>query len=321
MKFTKLTSSVLAGATLLSILAPTATFAATSTAGSQDALSNDNGGTKLPQTDKTVAGISFGDNTDNGNKGYLRLQMVPHTLDFGNHKLLDDSKLDFTADGKNVSLPTNNLKASYEGGKTNETVILNTSDSELSKVKGTAWATVVDKQVTRKDSKSNTQNPNNTTDPTSDFYDGTTSKAGSWTLSVKSVDPLTAMDNADPSKPTAETITGAKLAFANTQYGQTQKVAELTKDTQDASYTTDLAAVTPAPAVAKVSSIKANFSTPLTASGTDVKVAEAKDGEGQGANVFGWAPENITLTMPEGAEVTNAIYKANLTWTLSSTVA
>ncbi|SMH68726.1 Putative CscD cell-surface protein, LPxTG anchor [Latilactobacillus curvatus] len=33
MKFTKLTSSVLAGATLLSILAPTATFAATSTAG------------------------------------------------------------------------------------------------------------------------------------------------------------------------------------------------------------------------------------------------------------------------------------------------
>ncbi|WGI19026.1 WxL domain-containing protein [Latilactobacillus sakei] len=321
MKFTKLTSSVLAGATLLSILAPTATFAATSTTGSNDAASNDNGGTKLPQTDKTVAGISFGDNSDNGNTGYLRLQMVPHTLDFGNHKILDDSKLDFTADGKNTSLPTNNLKASYEGGKTNQTAVLNTNDSDLSKVEGTAWATVVDKQVTRKDSQSNTANPNNTTDPTSDFYEGTTSKAGSWTLSVKSVDALTAMDNSDPSKPTAETITGAKLSFNNTQYGQTQKVAELTKDKQDATYTADLAKVTPAPTVAKVSSITNNFSTPLAAGGADIKVAEAKDGEGQGANVFGWTPENITLTMPSGAQVTNAIYKANLTWTLSSTVA
>ena len=129
------------------------------------------------------------------------------------------------------------------------------------------------------------------------------------------------MDNADPSKPTTETITGAKLSFDNTQYGQTQQVAELTKDTQDATYTTDLAAVTPAPKVAKVSSITNNFSTPLAVGGTDITVAEAKDGEGQGANVFGWTPENIKLTMPAGAEVTNAIYKANLTWTLSSTVA
>ncbi|MEJ1317784.1 hypothetical protein QY886_00365 [Latilactobacillus sakei] len=49
------------------------------------------------------------------------------------------------------------------------------------------------------------------------------------------------MDNADPSKPTTETITGAKLSFDNTQYGQTQQVAELTKDTQDATYTSDVA--------------------------------------------------------------------------------
>lgn len=323
MKFTKLTSSVLAGATLLSLMAPTASFAATSQQGSQDAQSNDNGGTKLPQTDKTIAGISFGDNSDNGNTGYLRLQMVPHTLDFGNHKILDDSKLDFTADGKNTSLPTNNLKASYEGGKTNQTAVLNTDDADLKAghVDGTAWATVVDKQVTRKDSKSNAANPNNTTDPTSDFWEGTNSVAGKWVLSVKSVDPLTAMDNSDPSKPTAETITGAKLSFNNTQYGQTQKVAELTKDKQDATYTADLAALPTQPKVAKVSSITNNFSTPLAAGGADIKVAEAKDGEGQGANVFGWTPENITLSMPSGAQVTNAIYKANLTWTLSSTVA
>ncbi|WP_337962245.1 WxL domain-containing protein [Latilactobacillus sakei] len=291
----------------------------------KDATTNDNGGTKLPQTDKTVAGISFGDNSDNGNTGYLRLQMVPHTLDFGNHKILDDSKLDFTADGKNTSLSTNNLKASYEGGKTNETAVLNTNDPELKKghVDGTAWATVVDKQVTRKDSQSNSANPNNTTDPTSDFWEGTTSKAGSWKLSVKSVDALTAMDNADPSKPTTETITGAKLSFDNTQYGQTQQVAELTKDTQDATYTSDVAALATQPTVAPVATANINksFSTPLAVGGTDITVAEAKDGEGQGANVFGWTPENIKLTMPAGAEVTNAIYKANLTWTLSSTVA
>jgi len=128
------------------------------------------------------------------------------------------------------------------------------------------------------------------------------------------------MDNADPSKPTTETITGAKLSFDNTQYGQTQQVAELTKDTQDATYTSDVAALATQPTVA-TANINKSFSTPLAVGGTDITVAEAKDGEGQGANVFGWTPENIKLTMPAGAEVTNAIYKANLTWTLSSTVA
>ncbi|KRL71357.1 hypothetical protein FC71_GL000166 [Latilactobacillus sakei subsp. carnosus DSM 15831] len=131
------------------------------------------------------------------------------------------------------------------------------------------------------------------------------------------------MDNADPSKPTTETITGAKLSFDNTQYGQTQQVAELTKDTQDATYTADVAALATQPTVAPVATANINksFSTPLAVGGTDITVAEANDGEGQGANVFGWTPENIKLTMPAGAEVTNAIYKANLTWTLSSTVA
>ncbi|KRM24417.1 WxL domain-containing protein [Latilactobacillus graminis] len=305
MKFTKLTSSVLAGATMLSILAPTASFAATSTAGSKDATTNDNGGTALPQTDKTVAGISFGDNSDNGNTGYLRLQMVPHTLDFGNHKILDDTKLDFTADGKNTALPTNNLKASYEGGKTNETAVLNTQDDGLKAVNGTAWATVVDKQVTRVASA------------TTPFHEGTTDQAGSWKLSVKSDDALTAMNNADPSEKTDEVIEGAKLSFANTQYGQTQKVYELTKDTQDSNY--DASKGTPKEVSA--SGITTNFSTPLAADGADIQVASAADGEGQGANVFGWAPKDIKLTMPAGANVTNAIYKANLTWTLTSDVA
>ncbi|ASN60950.1 cell surface protein [Latilactobacillus curvatus] len=305
MKFTKLTSSVLAGATLLSILAPTATFAATSTAGSQGAT-DDNGGTPLPMTDKTVAGISFGDNSDNGNTGYLRLQMVPHTLDFGNHKLLNNSKRDFTADGKNTTLASNDLAASYDNTDANKTRILNTTDPALSKVENKAWATVVDKQITR----------------TGTGYAATTTpKSGSWELSVKSDDALTAVDSAG--NKTSETITGAKLSFDNTAYGRTQKVFELTKDANDASWATDstAAGVTADDTDISAAGIVKSFGTVLKDNGTDVTVATAADGEGQGANVFGWAPQDIKLTMPQGAQVNNAIYKANLTWTLSSTAA
>lgn len=305
MKFTKLTSSVLAGATLLSILAPTATFAATSTAGSQGPT-DDNGGTPLPMTDKTVAGISFGDNSDNGNTGYLRLQMVPHTLDFGNHKLLNNSKRDFTADGKNTTLASNDLAASYDNTDSNKTRILNTTDPALSKVENKAWATVVDKQITR----------------TGTGYAATTTpKSGSWELSVKSDDALTAVDSAG--NKTSETITGAKLSFANTAYGRTQKVFELTKDANDASWATDstAAGVTADDTDISAAGIVKSFGTVLKDNGADVTVATAADGEGQGANVFGWAPQDIKLTMPQGAQVNNAIYKANLTWTLSSTAA
>lgn len=305
MKFTKLTSSVLAGATLLSILAPTATFAATSTAGSQGPT-DDNGGTPLPMTDKTVAGISFGDNSDNGNTGYLRLQMVPHTLDFGNHKLLNNSKRDFTADGKNTTLASNDLAASYDNTDANKTRILNTTDPALSNVANKAWATVVDKQITR----------------TGTGYAATTTpKSGSWELSVKSDDALTAVDSAG--NKTSETITGAKLSFANTAYGRTQKVFELTKDANDASWATDstAAGVTADDTDISAAGIVKSFGTVLKDNGADVTVATAADGEGQGANVFGWAPQDIKLTMPQGAQVNNAIYKANLTWTLSSTAA
>ncbi|WP_208422469.1 WxL domain-containing protein [Latilactobacillus fragifolii] len=305
MKFTKLTSSVLAGATLLSILAPTASFAATSTQGSQSAT-DDNGGTPLPMTDKTVAGISFGDNSDNGNTGYLRLQMVPHTLDFGNHKLLNNSKRDFTADGKNTTLASNDMAASYDNTDANKTRILNTNDSALANVKGKAWATVVDKQITR----------------TGTGYAATTTpKSGSWELSVKSDDALTAVDSAG--NKTSETITGAKLSFNNTAYGRTQKVFELTKDANDATWAADSIAtgVTADDTDISAAGIAKSFGTVLKDNGSDVTVATAADGEGQGANVFGWAPEDIKLTMPQGAQVNNAIYKANLTWTLSSTAA
>ncbi|WP_157776728.1 WxL domain-containing protein [Latilactobacillus curvatus] len=330
MKFTKLTSTVLAGATVLSILAPTASFAATSTQGSADAKTNDNGGTKLPQNDHTEVGISFGDNSSNGNTGFLRLQMVPHTLDFGNHKLIDDSKLDFTADGKNESLSTNNTKGSFDGTDANQTATLKTgTDTALDAVKGTAWATVVDKQVTRVDPMNgvpDTTDPANPK-PTSGFHTGTDNKAGSWKLSVQSTNALTAVDNNDPSQPIVdeagktEEIAGAKLTFTDTQYAQTQNVLGLTKDKNDSTYAKDLAGLATAPTAKAVGSYSKSISTSLAANGTDITVATAAAGEGQGANVFGWMPTNIKLTMPAGAEVSNAVYKANLTWTLSSTVA
>lgn len=45
---------------------------------------------------------------------------------FCNHKFLDDTKLDFTADGKNTSLPTNNLKAVMKVVKLTKQLFLNT---------------------------------------------------------------------------------------------------------------------------------------------------------------------------------------------------
>ncbi|WP_459128339.1 WxL domain-containing protein [Latilactobacillus curvatus] len=184
-------------------------------------------------TDKTVAGISFGDNTDNGNTGFLRLQMVPHVLDFGNHKILDNSKRDFTADGKNTNLDSNNMKASFDNTDANQTKILNTNDKDLQDVKNTAWATVVDKQVTRQMATP------------SQYHADTDNHAGLWTLSVKSDDALQRVDNQ-----------GNKMG------------------------------------------------TPVT-----------------GANVYGWLPSDIKLTMPQGFKVENGVYKANLTWTLTSDAA
>ncbi|MDT3393371.1 MAG: WxL domain-containing protein [Bacillota bacterium] len=307
MKFTKLTSSVLAGATLLSILAPTATFAATSTAGSQGPT-DDNNGTPLPMTDKTVAGISFGDNTDNGNTGFLRLQMVPHVLDFGNHKILDNSKRDFTADGKNTNLDSNNMKASFDNTDANQTKILNTNDKDLQDVKNTAWATVVDKQVTRQMATP------------SQYHADTDNHAGLWTLSVKSDDALQRVDNQGNKMGTP--VTGAKLAFNNTKSGLTQEVYGLTGEGQDATYTADVAALTTAPSPAKpAGTIEKTISTTLAAGGTDQTVAKAAADEGMGANVYGWLPSDIKLTMPQGFKVENGVYKANLTWTLTSDAA
>ena len=84
MKFTKMTSALVAGATLLAglaIAAPAATQAAT-----VQGNAGVNGGQALPQDAKTTAGISFGQLPPTGNTGYLRLQMVPKILDFGNHE-------------------------------------------------------------------------------------------------------------------------------------------------------------------------------------------------------------------------------------------
>ncbi|MEJ1312620.1 cell surface protein [Latilactobacillus sakei] len=215
MKFTKLTSAALTGGTILSILAPTATFGATA---EHDA--NANGGTELPMSDNTEVGISFGDNTDNGNTGYLRLQMVPHVLDFGNHTEFLSQYPTFDATGHNVSIDSNDRHASYKNTDTNMTAILNTDDAKLSEVKGKAWATVVDKQITRENN-----------DPEGETAK-TTKQSGTWQLKVKSDDVLTATKN-------GETINNANLLLKNTAYGRTADVFTLTNDAQDSDFQAD----------------------------------------------------------------------------------
>ncbi len=286
MKFTKLTSAALTAGTILSILAPTATFAATV---EHDA--NANGGTELPMSDNTEVGISFGDNSDNGNTGYLRLQMVPHVLDFGNHTEFLSQYPIFDATGHNVSIDSNDRHASYKNTDTNMTAVLNTNDAKLADVKGKAWATVVDKQITREN--------NDTGDDAK-----TTKQSGTWQLKVKSDDVLTATNN-------GETINNANLLLKNTAYGQTADVFTLTNEAQDSDFQAD-----PTIDDKDVSTIAKNVSLSLDGKGQEVEVANAADTEGQGANVFGWDRSDINLTLPKDSKVGNDIYTAHLTWTL-----
>ncbi|KRM24470.1 WxL domain-containing protein [Latilactobacillus graminis] len=296
MKFTKLTGVALTGATLLSILAPaTSTFAATT-----EGKTEDNGGTPLPQTDKTVAGISFGDNKPNANTGFLRLQMVPHVLDFGNHVKFDSAYTTFTADGKNYANGTNDRQPSYkEDGVTNQTAILNTDDTKLKELSGDAWATVVDKQVTREQL---------------DTYATTTNQAaGTWDLNVKADGALMAKNG--------KTLADAQLLFKNTAYAKTDAVYDLTNEDQDSTFTADLASSTATDkGVADVGTITKSFALDLSDKDAQHKVAHADANQGTGANVFGWKPTDIQLVLPATSSVQNAEYTANLTWTLSTGV-
>ena len=331
MKFTKLTSAALAGATVLSILAP----ATTTSAATHEGGVIDNGGTPLAQTDKSEVGVSFGDNIDNGNTGFLRLQKVPKVLDFGNHATFDKAFSTFTADGKNYANDKNNQHASYDNSVANKTPLLNAgSDTALKDVANDAWVTVVDKQVTRQHA---------------DGMDAaTTQKAGDWDLKVSTAEPLKTTSGQE--------IDGANLLFKHTKYALTSGVYELTNSDQDKTFAKDLADYkasiatppatpkadgddgdgdggdpAPAPSAGDVAinetakdAITDTFSLSLaaptsklgTAAGT--VVGKADTDTGTGANVFAWAPEDIQLVMPTDAAVANAIYKTSLTWTLET---
>lgn len=311
MKFTKLTSAALVGATVLSILTPTATFAATHEGGVID-----NGGTALPQTDTSEIGISFGDNVDNGNTGFLRLQKVPKVLDFGNHAAYDKAFVTFTADGKNYANEKNNTHAAYDNSISNKTPLLNldktvtsADGTKIDDVTNNAWVTVVDKQVTRK--------------KTAQMDKATTQQAGDWQLKVKADGALTTDSK--------QTIDGATLLFKHSKYALTENVFELTNSDQDKTFTNDYAAAIKDPAVAAATGVKAingaagetdaltdTFSLALAPTSTEQTVAKAKADTGTGANIFAWAPEDIQLVMPSVDSVANAIYKTSLTWTLST---
>lgn len=290
MKFTKLTSAALVAATALSAFAaPISTFAATP---NHDATAN--GGQELPETDTTDAAISFGDNNPNGNTGYLRLQMVPHILDFGNHAQFYADRPAFDATGANIGKKENNTHASYDLKDANKTELLSTKDSHLSNVNGTAWATVVDKQDTKQFTDDNP--------PVDGKNDA---QPGSWELTVQSDNAL--KDNG------GHTIADAVLSFKSTKHGETAAVYSLTGEDQDADYTNVVA-----PKAA--STINNTIVLSDLGSGSAVTVAKAEAGEGAGADVFGWNPTDIRLNLQGTDSVDNGEYHTPLTWTLNSTV-
>ena len=296
MKFTKMTSALVAGATLLAglaIAAPAATQAAT-----VQGNAGVNGGQALPQDAKTTAGISFGQLPPTGNTGYLRLQMVPKILDFGNHEQFFSDYPVFTADGQNAGRADNTRYPSYKSGNTNLTAVLNTDDTALANVKGKAWTTVVDKQTMRTDAE-NAEDKTGQTD----------SKAGDWTLSVKADGPLSLKD--DNGADTGKTIDNATLTMLNTAYGQTGNVYGLTNESQDDGFT-PVGALVPLTDISKT--------TTMTLSGTDTnhQVAHAATDEGEGANVFAWDKTNIKLVLPKTPVVNNGTYETTLTWTLAT---
>ncbi|WP_424348655.1 WxL domain-containing protein [Latilactobacillus sp. 5-91] len=285
MKFTKLTSTVLTASTLLAILAP-ATIASAATP-KDDAAAN--GGTKLPMPDTTDAGISFGDTHDNGNSGYLRLQMVPKTLDFGNHAKYVAAHSNFDANGANLGVVGNDTHASFDQQDSNKTETLTTSDDELKAVQGTAWVTVVDKQVENPELAAATPKANT---------------AGDWVLTVSA--------DGKGLKAGGHTIADANLVFGNTKYARTADIYGLTNQDQDNDGYT--AAGTTDATYAK--SVSLNLSTP----NEEKPVGSAAKDAGDGANVFGWNPSDIRLALNGSNDVATGEYHAGLTWTLNSTI-
>ncbi|MSD83852.1 cell surface protein [Lactobacillus curvatus] len=283
MKFTRFTSTVLTASALLAILAP-ATIANAATPKDDSAA---NGGTKLPMTDTTDAGISFGDTHDNGNSGYLRLQMVPKTLDFGNHAKYVAAHSNFDATGANLGVVGNDTHASFDQQDSNKTETLTTNDAKLKAVQGTAWTTVVDKQA---------ENP--------ELVATKANTAGDWKLTVSA--------DGNGLKAGGHTIADANLVFANTQYGRTADIYGLTtKDVDDDGYkatgTTD---------ATYAKSVSLNLSTP----NEEKVVGTATTGAGDGANVFGWKPTDIRLALNGSNDVATGEYHAGLTWTLNTTI-
>lgn len=284
MKFTKLMHVAVSSATVLSALAVAAPAVSTFAAEHPEQADT------LPQTGKTKVGISFGNTTDTGHTGYLRLQYVPTVLDFGNHESFGTGSHNYTANG--IELASSETASGYKGGN-NETEVLNTSDTGLTDVNGKVWATVVDKSGTATKA------------------DGTNYGYGDWNLKVSSDNKLAKTDDAG-TQSTTDVLDGT-LGFTGTAYGQTDKVKQLTNDSQDDTFA-------PTTTATAVSSISDTITLPLdgTKDANAQTVATAAEGEGQGANVFGWSKNNITLTLPSTSVVNNGIYTADLTWTLST---
>ena len=293
MKFNKLMHVAMSSATVLSALAVAAPAVSTFAADHPEQAD------ALPQSASTTAGISFGNTDDTGHTGYLRLQYVPTVLDFGNHETYSATgSHNYTANG--VELGSKEDSTGYEGGQ-NQTKILNTNDTKLADVNGKTWVTVVDKQGL---ATSDMGTKDDASDDTAYGY-------GDWNLTVQSDSKLAKTD--DAGKASTTDVLDGTIGFNSTAYGQTNDIKALTNDSQDDDWnvTTD----------GTKTAFSSNIVLPLDASGTAQNVATADADQGQGANVYAWDRNNITLTLPtktNTGKVSNGIYTAQLTWTLNT---
>lgn len=290
MKFTKLTSAVITGATLLSFVAPVATFAATP---GDDA--NLNGGQAVnDQKGDTDLGVSFGDDGNTGNIGDLRLAAVPSLLDFGNHVKITGPN--FNANGTTAgSNADNDVFAGYKRG----------ANQTSKDVDGKVFVKVVDEQSARvftdDGSGSNKLVDPNGNEKVDGKYDD---QAGSWTLQVKS--------NGFMANNTT-TINGGNLVFKN------GAVTMSDGDTLGADGKTPLVPAGTAPKY-----INASVNVPLLAAGdtttAPTKVMTAAAGEGAGTVTEKWDPSSITLALPSDAQIEAGEYTGSITWSLVSDV-
>lgn len=280
MKLTKLTAVTLASLSMLALAEPT--FAAT-----ENGNANENNGQALPQEGTTKAGISFGDDSDTGNIGDLRLSHVPGLLDFGNHSALSTAG-NYNAAGLDASSTTQG-RPGYKND-TNETTVKTGTNK--------VYLQVTDEQSDRKFTDNNgVSTDSKGLTEVAGKYDAV---AGDWKVGVKADGPMTMTKNG-----TKSDLQGVNLVFNNGTLADQVKT-----DKVDAGDKPDF--------------ISSAVVVPMNSdsSNTDQAVISASTGKGQGISEADWTQDQVLLQVPKSQNtgIQDGRYEASITWTLSSDV-